>query len=640
MTKGRTKATQHNTTSANLGFEVKLGKAADTLRGAIDAAEYKHVVLGLIFLKYISDAFEAHYEKLRAEPHADPEDPDEYRAANIFWVPPQARWSYLQKNARQPNVGQLVDETMATVERDNPSLKGVLPKDYARPDLEKQRLGQLIDLVTNIHLGGSDNHARDILGRVYEYFLGQFASAEGKKGGEFYTPRCVARLLVEMLQPYKGRVYDPCCGSSGMFVQSVEFIEAHATGNGNGGRARSQISIYGQELNYTTWRLAKMNLAIRGIDGRIEQGDSILIQSPDGKAALIDGGSAGSGAVQYLRQQGVQRLDLVVATHPHEDHIGGLVEVLQAIPVAEVVTNGQPTTTRVYERFLDAIAAAKAQYREVKRGQTLELGSLKLDVLHPVVPTGDDLNSQSIVLRMVYGQTTFLFMGDAGQEAEKSIMANLPRLVGATVLKVGHHCSRSASSVPFLKAVQPKVAVYSAGVGNGYGHPHPETIASLLAVGAEVYGTDINGTVVIVSDEAGYSISTSKANGPRAPPAVPSPAPSSGAVEPTTTAVQPAEPAPALSLDVLSVTSPVRPGTQATLKAKTTAGAECSIIVYYKSGPSSAKGLEPKVADAGGNVSWTWTVGTNTTPGTCRIVVKARQGGNEVSKEIPFEVAK
>jgi type I restriction enzyme M protein len=288
MTKGRTKATQHNTTSASLGFEAKLWQAADTLRGSIDAAEYKHVVLGLIFLKYISDAFEAHYEKLRAEPHADPEDPDEYRAANIFWVPPEARWSYLRKNARQPNIGQVVDDAMATVERDNPSLKGVLPKDYARPNLEKQRLGQLIDLVTNIHLGGSDNHASDILGRVYEYFLGQFASAEGKKGGEFYTPRCVVRLLVEMLQPYKGRVYDPCCGSSGMFVQSVEFIEAHATGNGNGGRARSQISIYGQELNYTTWRLAKMNLAIRGIDGRIEQGDSFLDDRfPDLKADYI-----------------------------------------------------------------------------------------------------------------------------------------------------------------------------------------------------------------------------------------------------------------------------------------------------------------------------------------------------------------
>jgi type I restriction enzyme M protein len=270
-------------TSANLGFEAQLWAAANALRGSMDAAEYKHVVLGLIFLKYISDAFEAHHAKLEAERDqgADPEDPDEYRAENIFWVPREARWSHLQKNARQPNIGQVVDDAMAAVERDNPSLKGVLPKDYARPALDKQRLGQLIDLVTKIHLGGGDNHARDILGRVYEYFLGQFASAEGKKGGEFYTPRCVVKFLVEMLRPFRGRVYDPCCGSGGMFVQSEEFIRAH------GGRI-GDISIYGQELTYTTWRLAKMNLAIRGIDGRIEQGDSFLNDRfPDLKADYI-----------------------------------------------------------------------------------------------------------------------------------------------------------------------------------------------------------------------------------------------------------------------------------------------------------------------------------------------------------------
>jgi len=267
--------------SAHLGFEAQLWAAANALRGSMDAAEYKHVVLGLIFLKYISDSFEEHRKKLLAEPYADPEDPDEYRADNIFWVPPEARWSELQKNARQPTIGELVDRAMEAVERENPSLKVVLPKDYARPALDKTRLGQLIDLISNITLGGADNHARDILGRVYEYFLGQFASAEGKKGGEFYTPRCIVKLLVEMLRPYKGRVYDPCCGSGGMFVQSEEFIKAH------GGRI-GDISIYGQELNYTTWRLAKMNLAIRGIDGKIEQGDSFLNDRfPDLKADYI-----------------------------------------------------------------------------------------------------------------------------------------------------------------------------------------------------------------------------------------------------------------------------------------------------------------------------------------------------------------
>lgn len=264
------------TTGANVGYEAELWQMADALRGSMDAAEYKHVVLGLIFLKYISDAFEEQHSKLevdRAE-GADPEDPDEYRSQNIFWVPPEARWAHLRAQAKQSTVGQLVDDAMAGIERDNPALKGVLPKEYARPALDKQRLGQLIDMVSNIRVGDAEARSKDVLGRVYEYFLSQFASAEGKKGGEFYTPRCVVKLLVEMLEPYKGRVYDPCCGSSGMFVQSMEFIRAHANGNGNTGKARAAISIYGQESNYTTWRLAKMNLAIRGIEAQIAHGDT------------------------------------------------------------------------------------------------------------------------------------------------------------------------------------------------------------------------------------------------------------------------------------------------------------------------------------------------------------------------------
>ena len=282
-----------NTTSTNgdtVGYEPRLWQMADALRGSMDAAEYKHVVLGLIFLKYISDAFEEHRARLEAEraQGADPEDPDEYRAENIFWVPPEARWAHLKAQAKQPTIGQLVDDAMAGIERDNPALKGVLPKDYARPALDKTRLGQLIDLISNIKVGDAEARAKDVLGRVYEYFLSQFASAEGKKGGEFYTPRCVVKLLVEMLEPYRGRVYDPCCGSAGMFVQSMEFIRAHASGNGNGGKAKADISIYGQESNYTTWRLAKMNLAIRGIDGRIEQGDSFTNHRfPDLKADFI-----------------------------------------------------------------------------------------------------------------------------------------------------------------------------------------------------------------------------------------------------------------------------------------------------------------------------------------------------------------
>src|SRR5438128_8630244 len=248
--------------SANIGFEAKLWLAADKLRSNMDAAEYKHVVLGLIFLKYISDAFEEHHSKLQNELGADPEDRDEYTAANIFWVPKEARWSHIQSTAKLPEIGRNIDDAMTAIERDNPSLKSVLPKDYARPALDKQRVGELIDLISTIGLGDRESRSKDILGRVYEYFLGQFASAEGKKGGEFYTPRCVVRLLVEMIEPYKGRVYDPCCGSSGMFVQSEEFIEKH------GGRI-GDLSIYGQESNPTTWRLAKMNLAIRGIEANV-----------------------------------------------------------------------------------------------------------------------------------------------------------------------------------------------------------------------------------------------------------------------------------------------------------------------------------------------------------------------------------
>jgi type I restriction enzyme M protein len=249
----------------------------------MDAAEYKHVVLGLIFLKYISDAFEAKHAELvtqKAE-GADPEDVDEYRASSIFWVPKEARWSFLRDNAPQPIIGKLIDDAMSAIERDNPSLKAVLPKDFGRPGLDKQRLGQLIKLVSDIGLGSPADRAKDVLGRVYEYFLAQFASAEGKKGGQFYTPSWVVRVLVEMLSPYKGRVYDPCCGSGGMFVSSEKFIEAHSGRIGD-------IAIYGQESNYTTWRLAKMNLAIRGIDAQIAHGDTFHNDRyPDLKADYV-----------------------------------------------------------------------------------------------------------------------------------------------------------------------------------------------------------------------------------------------------------------------------------------------------------------------------------------------------------------
>lgn len=252
-----------------LGFEQKLWTAADKMRNNMDAAEYKHVVLGLIFLKYISDSFEQVYNELENDPESlGPEERDEYVMRRVFWVPKEARWQYLQDNAKQPEIGRIIDDAMDLIEKENASLKGVLPKDYARPALDKRRLGELIDLIGTIGLGDAESKKKDILGRVYEYFLGQFADAEGKKGGQFYTPRSIVRLLVEMIEPYKGRVYDPCCGSGGMFVQSEKFVEEHQ------GRI-DDVSIYGQESNPTTWKLCKMNLAIRGIESKqIAQGDS------------------------------------------------------------------------------------------------------------------------------------------------------------------------------------------------------------------------------------------------------------------------------------------------------------------------------------------------------------------------------
>lgn len=252
-----------NTNGGDLGFEAELFKTADKLRGNMEPSDYKHVALGLIFLKHISDSFEAKRADLLANYPDGAEDPDEYSAENVFWVPKEARWSHLQANAKQSSIGKLIDEAMIAIEKRNETLKGVLPKEYARPALNAVMLGELIDLISGIALGKEKGEARDVLGRVYEYFLGQFAGSEGKRGGEFYTPRSVVRVMVEMLEPYKGRVYDPCCGSGGMFVQSEKFAEEHEGRIGD-------IAIYGQESNYTTCRLCKMNLAVRGIDANIK----------------------------------------------------------------------------------------------------------------------------------------------------------------------------------------------------------------------------------------------------------------------------------------------------------------------------------------------------------------------------------
>lgn len=258
-----TKKDKNSTSGSDaLGFERELFSMADKLRGNMEPSDYKHVALGLIFLKYISESFEQRHAQLLEEAPDFAEEPDEYLAENIFWVPENARWSVLQANAKSERIGTLIDEAMRSIEDANESLKGVLPKDYARPAINKIMLGELIDLVSNIGLKEAGSESKDVLGRVYEYFLGQFAGAEGKRGGEFYTPRSIVRLLVEVLEPYAGLIYDPCCGSGGMFVQSERFVEEH------GGKTNN-LSIYGQESNNTTWRLCRMNLAVRGIEANI-----------------------------------------------------------------------------------------------------------------------------------------------------------------------------------------------------------------------------------------------------------------------------------------------------------------------------------------------------------------------------------
>ena len=277
-----------NNSTKSENFEAQLFKAADKLRKNIDAAEYKHIVLGLIFLKYISDSFGELYSKLKEGKGkfegADPEDQDEYKAENVFWVPKNARWSYLHSRAKLPTIGKDLDEAMELIEKDNPTLKGILPKVYAKPNLDKSALGGLIDLIGNIALGDEAAKSKDILGKVYEYFLGEFALAEGKKGGQFYTPKSIVKLLVEMIEPYKGRVFDPCCGSGGMFVMSEKFVKEHQG-------LLNDISIYGQESNQTTWKLCRMNLAIRGIDGSQvkwnNEGSFLKDAHPDLKADFI-----------------------------------------------------------------------------------------------------------------------------------------------------------------------------------------------------------------------------------------------------------------------------------------------------------------------------------------------------------------
>ncbi len=364
----------------------------------------------------------------------------------------------------------------------------------------------------------------------------------------------------------------------------------------------------------------------------VGQGDSILILSPEGKVMLIDGGESGSGALAYLRDKGIDHVDVMVATHPHADHIGGLVDVLRALPVAKVITSGVPSTTATYEHFLDGIASAKAAYVEAMRGDTITLGSLSFSVLNPVVASGDDINETSLVLRLVYGTTSFLFTGDAGKVSEASMLAHGDD-ISAQVLKVGHHGSSGSCSAAFLDAVRPQVAVYSCGVDNPYGHPADATIANLEETGATICGTDVNGTVVVTSDGASYTTAYEKGS-PRGPPG----SPTATTAAPASTSTAAGDASGPLVLSLLDLTSPASRGSMASLEVKTTPGAYCTITVYYKSGPSKASGLGPQTAGSSGTVEWSWRVGTNTTPGTWKIVVTAEAGGTTKTLQLSFKV--
>lgn len=407
---------------------------------------------------------------------------------------------------------------------------------------------------------------------------------------------------------------------------------------------------------------ASGDLQVHFID--VGQGDSILIQSPDGKTMLIDGGERSPGVVSYLNKLGVKLIDVIVATHPHSDHIGGLVEVLQRSNVGEVWINGQPHTTKVFEDFLIAIDKSGAKYHEAKRGEVIELGAVRFQVLHPGPALVQDMNGNSIVLRLAYGDISFLFMGDANFASEADMLAARQE-VKATVLKVGHHGSATSSSTSFLKAVAPQVAVYSAGRGNSYGHPTPQAIARLRQTGTQIYGTDVNGTIKVTTNGKTLDMHPDRQSAATIgltpqpslmPLVIPAPvvpggpassdtglaastaAPASGPPSATATPASAPSAPSNVYVKIISVTSPARRGGTATLTAETVPGASCTITARYKSGPSTAAGLIAKTADSTGKVSWTWNVGTRTTPGSWPITVTATTGGQPVSETVYFTV--
>lgn len=365
----------------------------------------------------------------------------------------------------------------------------------------------------------------------------------------------------------------------------------------------------------------------------VGQGDSELIITPNKKTILIDGGEQGTGIVSYLKSIGVNQIDVMVNTHPHSDHFGGLVDIFNSgMPVKEVITNGRATNTELFNQFLDDIDKSKAEYVEAQRGDKFSVDGMDFYVVSPTKDyTSDDVNNTSLVIWMKYDGVSFLFTGDQAFDAENNLLASGIN-IKADFLKVGHHGSATSTSDAFIQAVAPKVAIYSAGVNNQFNLPSPETIARLSAFVPAIYGTDKNGTIIVTVNPEGYKITLEKGS----PAAGTTTTQTGQQVVPTAT--QSASVGRNLSLTILSVTNPASKGTQATLTAQTIPGANCTITVYYKSGASKATGLEPQVADSSGFVKWTWKVGTITTSGTWKIVVTANDGKNTVTQETNFEV--
>jgi beta-lactamase superfamily II metal-dependent hydrolase len=370
------------------------------------------------------------------------------------------------------------------------------------------------------------------------------------------------------------------------------------------------------------------------------QGDSELILTPNKKVVLIDGGEQGTGIVSYLQSFGVTQIDVIVNTHPHSDHFGGLVDIFKSdIPVKKVITNGRASNTELFNQFLDGIANTKAEYVEAQRGDKFTIDGMEFDVVSPTKDyTSDDVNNTSLVIWMKYNGVSFLFTGDQAFDAENNLLASGQNLK-ADFLKVGHNGSATSTSEAFLQAVSAKVAVYSAGVNNQYHLPSPDTIARLSASVSAVYGTDKDGTVVVTVNPDGYKITFGKSDG-RGPPAVVVPTAVQPVQQVVPTDVQPAPVGQNLFLTIASVTSPIARGGSATLIAQTIPGANCTIKVNYKSGASKASGLAAQTADSSGQVSWTWKVASNTTPGTWRIVVTASDGKTTITQEGNFTVQK